>query len=109
MTVPERATLNFGPMAVTTRLRGDASVRATLVGPVLGVDAGETGEGLGGHQNQRHIPLHADAAGVLGLKGAHVLDGDPLAAVDAVKTFGAELHGEDGAGVVAGLAAEPTV
>src|SRR3972149_984794 len=109
MTVPERASLNLAPMAVTTRLRGLASVRATLVRPVLGVDAGETGEGLGGHEDQGHVPLDADAAGVLGLQGAYVLDGDPLAAVDAVEAFGSELDGEDAAGVVAGLAAEATV
>src|SRR3990170_7539283 len=100
-TVPDRASLNFGPMAVTLRARVAFSVRAALVGPVLGVDARQPGQRLRAHEHQAQIPLDADAGRVLRFQRAHVLNRDTLPAVDAVQTLGAELHGEDGARVVA--------
>src|SRR3990172_8529522 len=108
-TVPDRASLNFGPMAVTLRARVAFSVRATLGGQVLGVDARQPGQRLRAHKHQTEIPLDADAGRVLRFQRAHVLHRDTLAAVDAVQTLGPELDGEDGARVVARLATESTV
>src|SRR3990170_68787 len=108
-TVPDRASLNFGPMAVTLRARVAFSVRATLVRPVLGVDARQPGQRLRAHKHQTEIPLDADAGRVLRLQRTHVLNRDTLPAVDAVQTLGAELDGENGARVIARLPTESPV
>src|SRR3990172_2568189 len=86
--------------------RGQKGPTATLVRPVLVVDAGEAGERFGGEENEGHVPLDAGALGVLGLEGAEGDDLDAVAAVDAVEAFFAEVAGEDGGGVVAGLGEE---
>src|SRR3990170_2200784 len=80
-----------------------------LVRPVLGVHPRQPGKRLGRHQHQRHVPLHPQPRSVLRLQRAHVVDGKPLPAVDAVQPFRAELDGEDRRRVVARLPPEPTV